>query len=351
MTTNVLTDALPLHGANIKCGIVAGLVAMADRLGVPCDGWFEGLRLERGQFRAETPVYLSYRHACRIVGRAVRTLPGEGHGLALGQSQDVGHFGLVGLAMMTAANFGEALRIGVQFAPITGAMMELQLEPHALGNGRAGMAMIARMGTPEADIEPFLCEELFASCLMLGRGLLGPRFGPALVELAYPAPGYADDYQRLFECELRFGAASNRIVIDASWLQAPMPAHNPATARQVLELCRQQLPAARPSSEIVAAVERLVRLQLADGPRLLDIAAELHLNERTLRRHLRDAGTSYKTIHDRLRRDAAETLLSGPGSNIAEVGAAIGFHDPREFRRAFKRWTGLAPRALRARAS
>ncbi|KAF1693420.1 AraC family transcriptional regulator [Pseudoxanthomonas koreensis] len=324
---------------------------MAERLGVPCDGWFEGLRLEPRQFRAETPVYLSYRHACRIVSRALRTLPGEGHGLAVGRSQDVGHFGMVGLAMMTAANFGEALRIGVQFAPITGAMMDLQLERQLLGDGSAGMAMVARMGTAEPEIEPFLCEELFSSCLMLCRGLLGPKFGPALVELAYPAPAYVEQYRRLFGCELHFGAACNRVVIDGSWLDAPMPAHNPDTARQVVELCRQQLPAARPSSEIVAAVERLVRLQLADGPRLVDIAAELHLNERTLRRHLRDAGTSYKTIHDRLRRDTAESLLTGAGSNIAEVGAAIGFHDPREFRRAFKRWTGLAPRAMRARAS
>ncbi|MBO9718343.1 MAG: AraC family transcriptional regulator [Pseudoxanthomonas sp.] len=351
MTPNIPADALPLQGVNIKCGIVVGLIAMADRLGLPCDGWFEGLRLHRDQFNTETPMYLSYRQACQVVARAVRSLPGEGLGLALGQIQDVGHFGLVGLAMMTAENFGEALRIGVQFAPITGAMMELQLEPQALGDGRAGMAVSARMATPEPDIEPFLCEELFASSLMLCRGLLGPWFAPALVELGYPAPAYADEYRRLFACEVRFDASGNRVVIDGGWLGAPMPAHNQSTSRQVLELCRQQMPTARPSSEIVAAVEQLVRLQLADAPRLVDIAAELHLNERTLRRYLSEAGTNYKAIHDRLRRDAAETLLAGPGSNIAEVGAAIGFHDPREFRRAFKRWTGLAPRAARTRSS
>ncbi|GAB3516934.1 AraC family transcriptional regulator [Pseudoxanthomonas daejeonensis] len=353
MTPKAPLDALPLHGANIKCGIVAGLVAMADRMDVPCDGWFEGLRLERAQFVTETPVYLSYRQACEIVGRALRTLPGDGHGLALGTAQDVGHFGLLGLAMMTAGSFGEALRLGVQFAPITGAMMELQLQLEAQvpEGGGPGVAMTARMGTPEPDIEPFLCEELFASSLMLCRGLLGPRFVPALVELAYPAPAYAGEYERLFGCEVRFEAASNRVVIDASWLGAPMPANNPSTARQVLELCQQQMPAVRPSSEIVAAVEQLVRLQLADAPRLLDIAAELHVNERTLRRYLHDAGTSYKEIHDRLRRDTAQSLLTGPGSNVAAVGAAIGFHDPREFRRAFKRWTGLAPRAMRSRTS
>jgi AraC-like DNA-binding protein len=349
MTPDAAADALPLHGVNIKCGIVASLVAMADRLGVPCDDWFDGLRLQRDQFRAEAPAYLSYRQACQIVGRALRALPGEGHGLAIGQAQDVGHFGLLGLAMMTAENFGEALRTGVQFAPITGAMMELQLEPQALADGHAGMAMTARMGTPEPDIEPFLCEELFASCLMLCRGLLGPWFVPVLLELAYPAPAYADEYRRLFGCEVRFDATANRVVVDAGWLGAPMPAHNLSTSRQVLELCRQQMPTARPSNGIVVAVERLVRLQLADAPRLLDIAAELHLNERTLRRYLSEAGTSFKAIHDRLRREAAETLLAGAGSSIAKVGAAIGFDDPREFRRAFKRWTGVAPRAMRPR--
>jgi len=344
-------DAPPLGGVNIKCGIVAGLVAMADRLDVPSNDWFIGTRLDREQFLAETPVYLSYRQACDIVGRALRALPGDAHGLALGTAQDVGHFGLLGLAMMTASNFGEALRIGVEFAPITGAMMELQLHPEAeaSGEGLASVAVVARMGTPEPDIEPFLCEELFASCLMLCRGLLGPQFVPNLVELSYPAPDYAADYAKLFGCPVSFDAASNRVVVDGRWLGVPMPATNAASARQVLELCQQQMPKVRPSSEIVAAVENLVRLQLADAPRLLDIAAELHLNERTLRRYLHDAGTSYQAIHDRVRRDAAEALLVGPGSNIAAVGAAIGFHDPREFRRAFKRWTGMAPRAARPR--
>ena len=323
---------------------------MAERVDAPCDAWFEGLRLERSRFVGGTPVYLSYRQACEIVRRALRTLPGEGHGLAIGAAQDVGYFGLIGLAMMTAADFGEALRIGVQFAPITGAMMELQLQPLPPRPEQAtpGMALVARMGTPEPDIEPFLCEELFASCLMLCRGLLGPGFGPSLVELAYPAPAYADRYERLFGCPVHFDAACNRVVIAGEWLGAPMPARNPATAHQVLALCQQQMPTARPSGEIVATVEQLVRLQLADAPRLVDIAAELHVNERTLRRYLNDAGTSYKAIHDRVRREAAQALLAAPGTSIAMIGAAIGFHDPREFRRAFKRWTGIAPRTVRA---
>ncbi|GAA5079081.1 AraC family transcriptional regulator [Lysobacter panacisoli] len=330
--------------ANIKSGIVAGLVAMAREHGVGCENWFSGLRLGPAEFDGETPVYLSYRQACQIIRRAVRGLPIRGAGLVLGERQNIGHFGLLGLAMLTASGFAEALRLGVQYAPITGAMMELDLDEGDDG----AMGVIARMRTPDAELEPFLCEELFASSLMLCRGLLGAQFVPRVLELAYPAPDYADDYRALFGCEVRFDAPINRVTIDAVWLRTAMPAGNTASAQQIIALCEEQMPAGQPRSEIVAVVERLLRQRIADNPRLVDIAGELHLTERTLRRQLQAAQTSFSELHDRVRSESARALLVDARMSIAHVGAAVGFKDAREFRRAFKRWTGVAPREMRA---
>ena len=228
-----------LNTATIKSGIVAGLVAMAREHGVGCDGWFSGLRLGPAAFDGETPVYLSYRQACQIMRRAMRSLPVHGPGLVLGQQQGIGHFGLLGLAMLTAPQFAQALQLGIRYAPITGAMMELELDEHDDG----AMSVVARMVSTDPELEPFLCEELFASSLMLCRGLLGPGFRPRLVELAYREPAYGADYAELFDCEVRFGCPRNRVVIDASWLRAPMPAHNTLSAQQVLALCDEQMPA------------------------------------------------------------------------------------------------------------
>lgn len=47
MPANDCPDTAALHVANIKSGIVGGLIARADELGVPCEGWFAGLRLQR----------------------------------------------------------------------------------------------------------------------------------------------------------------------------------------------------------------------------------------------------------------------------------------------------------------
>lgn len=332
-----------LSQANIKSTIVAGLVAMAREQGVACDTWFVGLRLGPSQFSADALPYLSYRQAALIIRRALRSLPGSGHGLVLGTGQDIGSFGLLGLAMLTAPDFAQALRWGIHYAPITGAMMELALE-----EDRETVAVIARMRDQDPELEPFLCEELFVSSLALCRGLLGPEFRPLRLELAYAAPDYASGYTTAFGCDVRFGCARNRVLLDSRWLASTMPAHNAASAQQIIALCEAQMPGTRASSEVVAVVERLLRQRLADNPRLVDIAAELHLTERTLRRQMQAAQTSFTALHDRVRSEAARRLLVDPRTSIAQVGIAVGFKDAREFRRAFKRWTGVAPRALRS---
>src|SRR3546814_11537750 len=79
--------------------------------------------------------------------------------------------------------------------------MDLELDDSEPG----ALALVAKPRAPDDAILPFLCEELFASTLMLCRGLVGASFRPLRLELAYPAPAYAQEYEELFECEVRFG--------------------------------------------------------------------------------------------------------------------------------------------------
>src|SRR5688572_416209 len=132
---------------NLKNGIVAGLLQRADDLGVRSDDWFTGFDLDRDDFRPESGTYLSYRQACEIIGRALDSLPGEGHGLVNGARQDVGNFGIVGLAMLTAPDFGEALRLGVQFSPVAGSILELSLAPARPDDPDGDVAVTASLRT------------------------------------------------------------------------------------------------------------------------------------------------------------------------------------------------------------
>ena len=151
----------------------------------------------------------------------------------------------------------------------------------------------------------------------------------------------------MFDCPLAFGQPHNRLLLDAAVLATPLPTHNPIASWQVLALCEAQMPQPEQRGSASAGVARLLGAALADNPKLAEIAERLHVSERTLRRQLRQEGTSFHAIHDRLRIERALALLQEPRLSIAAVGAQVGFRDPREFRRAFKRWTGATPSVAR----
>lgn len=331
-----------LTTASIATNILAGLCQVADEHGIACDPWFAGLRLTRAQIDDAT-LRVSYRQASRIVQCALRDLPVADVGLRLGRRQSIGNFGLLGLAMMTARSFGDAVAIGLQYAPLSGSLMDLELD----ASDPQALAVVAIPRADDAAILPFLCEELFASVLMLCRGLVGPAFRPLRLELAYPAPAYAREYEALFGCEVHFGMPRNRELVDPAWMSYLLPTWNPVSARQALALCRAQMPGGQRPSEIVATVRSLLRGRLQQSPKLADIAAELHLTERTLRRQLAAAGTGFKEIHDHVRSERARDLLRERDLPISRIGTSVGFRDAREFRRAFKRWTGITPSQAR----
>lgn len=79
-----------------------------------------------------------------------------------------------------------------------------------------------------------------------------------------------------------------------------------------------------------------------------DLAHALTTSERTLHRRLKQAcGVSPKTFIDRVRVETARTLLETSVKPVKEVAASAGFLDEASFRRAFRRFAGMAPSAYR----
>ncbi|RZA21588.1 MAG: AraC family transcriptional regulator, partial [Lysobacteraceae bacterium] len=282
--------------------------------------------------------------AARIVERALPDLPAD-VGLELGRHQHIGNFGLVGLAMSTAATFGEALQIGLRFTPVVGGLMHFVELPSPRAEV---LALGAEMTTDSPAIAHFVAEEFISSCLALGSGLLGEPLRPLALEFAYPQPAHAARYREVFDCPLAFDQARHRLLLDARVLATPLRTHNPIASWQVLALCEAQMPQPGSRGMVATTVARLLGAALAEDPKLAGIAARLHVSERTLRRQLSLEGTSFHAIHDRLRIERALALLQDRQLTIANVGAQVGFRDPREFRRAFKRWTGAPPSAARS---
>lgn len=72
------------------------------------------------------------------------------------------------------------------------------------------------------------------------------------------------------------------------------------------------------------------------------------MTERTLQLPLRDKGTSYKILLEEARRELAAQFVAEPDLSFSEITYLLGFSEPSNFSRAFKRWTGKSPSDYRA---
>lgn len=327
----------------IPPNVLVHVLVYADQCDVDTRGWFSGLGLTREQL-LDPRVKVSYHQARTILLRALKAFGQPGLGLIIGRRQRVGSFGLLGLLMMTSATFGDAMRQGIENHQVCGCLMDIGFEQ--LSADEVALALWPRFDDPQ--LQPFLCEETITSSLMIASELLGPPFGLNRVELTYAAPDYAPLYRSVLGTAVHFGARHNRAVLDTHWLTRPLPGHNPLTARQALQLCQMQLRQnGNCEHEIVAAVQSLLRDRLEQSPRIGEVAVALNLSERSLRRKLAETGHAFREILDEVRTERALELLRGGAMPVMDVADAIGFSDAREFRRAFKRWTGISPREAR----
>lgn len=329
----------------IPPNVLVNVLGYANRHGVDGSNWFSGLGLTPRQL-LDPRVKVSYHQARTILLRALDSLDQPGLGLLVGSSERLGSFGLLGLLMMTSATFGEAMRQGIAKHEVCGSLLDMGFEE--LPGEDVALTLWPRFDDPQ--LQPFLCEEAISSSLMIAGELLGPGFRLKRVELTYSAPAHVALYRSILKTPVRFGARHNRAVIDARWLEQPLSGANPLVARQALELCQAQLQHNRRSKhEVVAAVEGWLRNRVEQQPRIGEVALALNLSERSLRRKLATAGHAFREILDGVRTERALELLRGGSMPVMEVADAVGFSDAREFRRAFKRWTGISPREARKR--
>ncbi|MGP3686751.1 AraC family transcriptional regulator [Streptomyces sp. IBSNAI002] len=204
------------------------------------------------------------------------------------------------------------------------------------------------------DEERFLTECVLAIWHRLSSWLIGRRIPLAHAAFCYPPPPHKDEYEILFDCPVRFGEARTGAVFDAHWLTAPLVRDEPALDAMLRRAPFDLLSRPEYGTTVAEQVRRTLTRQLRGSPRLPElgeVAARLAVSPATLRRRLREEGTSFQELKDHVRRDAAIAGLAESGEPIAELAARLGFSEDTAFHRAFRRWTGTTPGAYRLAAS
>jgi AraC-like DNA-binding protein len=90
-------------------------------------------------------------------------------------------------------------------------------------------------------------------------------------------------------------------------------------------------------------IERLPSGRVDEG----DIAASINLSQRSLQRKLQQQGVSFTGLLDSSRRELGLQYVRDSQYSLNEVAYLLGFSEPGNFSRAFKRWYGKPPSQYR----
>jgi AraC-like DNA-binding protein len=170
------------------------------------------------------------------------------------------------------------------------------------------------------------------------------------VELTHRTQGDPAAYRRWFDAPVSFGAGATQLVFARSALDVPLRTADPQLLAILSRHAEELAARDRSLPPMIAQVERVLRKALrSDDAQVERVARELGLTGRSLQRRLKDEGTSFQLVRDKVRRELASRYLEDELS-MAEISFLLGFSEPSAFFRAFKRWTGLTPLESRARA-
>ncbi len=277
-----------------------------------------------------------------LVERA-RALTGEpAIGFHLGLQMRISWHGFVGFAAMASATVRGALEIAERFAPTRTNALALRLE--VVG---AQASLVIEERAPLGTAQDAIIFALITGLWQIGNSLCG-RVLVGEVDLAFAEPAYFAQYARMAPASLRFDQPQHRMVFDAAILDLPVGDRDAVAQQLAREQCERELAALGAGADIEAQVR--AQLPADAGFRSIDLVAErLHVSVRTLKRRLAGRGTSFSALLDQVRRDRATLLLHAGELTVDEIGARLGYSDPANFARAFRRWTGSSPRAFRRR--
>lgn len=199
---------------------------------------------------------------------------------------------------------------------------------------------------------PLVASYGLACLAVLARRYLGERYAPLRAELAIGRPADPAPFERVFACPVRFGTRDNQLVLPARLRAAPM-VHGDRPLSAILDrVVDQQLAAIAMSGSVRDQVRALVLDLLPRGECSAVLVSErLGLPVRTLRRRLKDEGTTFRGVVEDTRKELAGRYLLGGHHGVTEVAHMLGFSTVQSFDRAFRRWHGCTPLQWRREAS
>lgn len=320
-----------------------GIVKSLEMDGLDCQALFTECGLVYADL--ENPdARFSQDSITRLWQRAVQISGNPAIGLNMARTVRPASFSVAGYALMSSRTLKEGFERLVRYLRIISdsAELSLRLMPE-------GYALILAVHGDHIQPTRQSTEASMAVALAFCAWLTGRPLHPHKVLLKGDRPADIEPYQKFFHAPLTFNAAHDALVFERSDVEAALPTADEAMARLHDRFAGEFL--VRFSANRVTHQTRqvLCRLLPRGEPKREAVARSLHMSQRTLQRRLQEEGTGFQALLDDTRRELAEQYLNQPQMSLLEIAYLLGFADPSNFFRAFRRWFDETPGEYRLR--
>lgn len=265
--------------------------------------------------------------------------------LRLGQRLHLTAYGMAGFSLLSSPSLAEAIDTANEFSVLMNLDHRLEL---TLCNQTAELRL-------RENVTLLGSQKRFGTLLEVGKVLrllndiLAIDFKVDHIDLSLR--GTRED-ERILAQITGATVALNRpctlIRFAASHAVRPLPQSHPLTHQACRAVSDEQMQEVRRRYDVCYQVQKILLATSDRIPALPDVASALNISARTLRRRLEAEQSTYNQILEDVRTQLAVRYLLDSSLSTEVISEKLSYSDAANFRHAFKRWTGITPKAFRA---
>lgn len=330
---------LPADSATVSQSSVKALVSFLTQQGIS--------KLEIAQKTALNLAQLDDPEARIVVDHykalwqyAIEVTNNPALGLKLGTRHNFSEMGIVTHVVINSENLRQGLEEYARLFSVIndGASVSLS-EDERYG-------YLTFIHPPESYCIPDI-ERTFLLAFYRARIWVGQSLPLTSVHFQHKPPKYEAQYRRLFGCPVYFNDSDCKIVFNRDYFDLQPRQTNPYLKQAALIYANTLLNQFNYQSladKVKALLHREIPLH---EPDVDSIAHRLNMSRQTLYRKLKLEGIFFQKLVESVRFDKARQLLQQSALSTSEIALHLGFSELSAFSRAFKRWSGMSPKAFR----
>lgn len=272
-------------------------------------------------------------------------------GFELGRLIKMTSHDLLGYGMLSCRNIDEVMRLVVRHYHLMTETFTLRYHRDPAGTGEAVYTPTIAM---PLEMFRFYLETLAVAHDNQLRLMLGSAGMTYDIYLSMPPPSHIARYHSLAPTRFHFDERTPtcvRVKMGPAMLDHLLPFADAHLIREIDRRCGtlgQRLPDTK--REWVEYLRMMIRQSEGETLTLESIALRNRVSTRTIDRHLRRENLSFRVLLNQVRFERACELLQESDVTVEQIALLLGFSDPANFSRAFRRAIGVPPSDYRKHA-